>query len=310
MDSFVARMLGWASSPVDRADGVGGADNLRAFRLFLLVHAAARSFLTFPAEAPWWDSGLHATTIVAAGVACLPGMAQRLLPLVAALVAGQLVAAIVVGADTANHVFLELVFLCVCALCSVDDDDERALWLPVMRWLVAPFFFYTGFQKIVYGSYFDGQFLTYMAATTDHFHAVFQFAIPEAELERLRAFNGAPVAPGRYSPPVGAGPYRVEAPLFVAMSNAVYLFEMGAGIALLVPRLRALAALAAIGFVVAIEAGARELTFGALMIALLLLFVEGAWMRRVLPLLLAFYAYLVLADHHGLGWLPIFWYRA
>jgi hypothetical protein len=112
----------------------------------------------------------------------------------------------------------------------------------------------------------------------------------------------------RATPALGAGPYRTDSWLFIALSNAVYLFEMGAGLALLVSRIRPLVVAAAIGFVIAIEAGARELTFGALMINLLLLFLDGPWVRRLFPLFVALYAYLVLAEQGGLGLLPMFPY--
>ena len=72
-------------------------------------------------------------------------------------------------------------------------------------------------------------------------------------------------------------------------------------------------ALAAAGvvFVVVIELAARELTFGALMINLLLLSLPGGPIRRLFPAFLAGYAYLILAAYAGhlpRGAVPMFWY--
>ena len=97
----------------------------------------------------------------------------------------------------------------------------------------------------------------------------------------------------------------MESPWFVALSNGVYLFEMLAGILLLIPRTRVVAAVASIGFVIMIQLGARELTFGALMVNRLLLSVPGPWIKRLLPAFLVFYLYLVA---HELGFLPLFDY--
>ncbi len=165
--------------------------------------------------------------------------------------------------------------------------------------------FYTGLQKLLYGYYFDGQLLAYLAGTEDRFAAFFRFIIPAEELQRLQSYNEALVRPGAYSTKLGAGPYRVESLWFVVMSNGVYLFEMLAGILLLVPRTRVLAAIASIGFVIMIELGARELTFGALMVNLFLLFLPGRWIKRLFAAFLAGYLYLAA---HKLGLAPMFAY--
>ena len=75
---------------------------------------------------------------------------------------------------------------------------------------------------------------------------------------------------------------------------------------LLIPRVRPLAAVFSIGFIIAIEAGARELVFGALMINLLLIFLDGAWIKRLFPLFSIMYAYLIAAA--ALEWVPMFEY--
>ena len=286
--------------------------NLQGFQVFLLLHVATRTFVTTVWSGPElriYDAVSALTCIVAlAGLA--PNWRRPAIIGLACLVIARLVSQVAIGLDTANHVFLEGVLLGICAVCSLGEEDEAELMLQTLRVSIAIFFVWTGVQKVLYGYYFDGQYLAYAAATEERFHLFFQFLIPAEEMARLQGFNGPEVRPGAWEPALGAGPYRVDAPLFVAVSNLVYVFEIGAGLLLLSTRWRALAATAAIGFVIAIEAGARELTFGALMINLLLLFLPGPWVWRLLPLWIAGYGYLVLAEDGGLGWLPMFNYRA
>ncbi len=150
---------------------------------------------------------------------------------------------------------------------------------------------------MLWGRYFDGQLLGYLAAAEDRFAWFFQHVIPTAEFERLRAIG---------PPRAGAGPYRVDSLLFLAVSNSVYVFEMLAGVLLLVSRTRWMAAIAAIGFVIMVELGAREIIFGALMINLLLLFVPGQWNKKLFGAFVAFYLYLGLANR--IEAIPMFTY--
>ena len=307
----LSRILALAGPGSER----GWTTNLRWFRLILLIHMAARSFLTIPssADAGFGERLLRSAIVLVALVGCIPGFgswAARLaaLPLWATRVASVLLLAeiAITVPFTANHVFLE--FLCLALLSVLDERDEREaeLLLPAFRWLVGIFFFYTGLQKFLYGYYFDGQFLAYLAGTEDRFAAFFGLIIPADELARLQSYNELLLQPGVYRPRLGAGPYLVDSVLFVVVSNGVYLFEMLAGVLLLARRTRVPAAVASIAFVVMIELGARELTFGVLMVNLLLLFLPGAWIKRLLPAFLLFYLYLVMA--HLFDWVPMFSY--
>lgn len=222
--------------------------------------------------------------------------------LVAALV---LVELILSSSAAANHLFLELVCWGFFALLDERDEREAALLLQALRWTIAVFFFYTGLQKLLYGYYFRGEFLAFLAGTEERFGYFFGRVLPAGELERLQSYNFKVEGPGQFQPRLNAGPYRVDGLLFMAISNFVYLFEMAAGVLLLLRPLRAWAAAAGVVFVVLIQVGARELTFGALMINLLLLSLPGAPIRRVFAVFLAGYVYLVLA---AFGVVPMFWY--
>ena len=97
----------------------------------------------------------------------------------------------------------------------------------------------------------------------------------------------------------------MDSVFFILMSNSVYVFEILAGILLLFRRTRVHAVLAAIAFVFMIECAARELTFGALMVNLVLLFLPGAWIKRLLPFFVIYYGYLVAMK---VGIFPMFEY--
>ncbi len=279
-----------------RENETGWAANLFWFRLFVLLHMAGRSFLSI--RVPEYDTWPHQLLLHALVVVGLAGLVPRLSLWASRLAALLVVAQIAITMPfTANHVFLELLCLGLLALLDESKQDEDELLLVAIRWLSAVFFFYTGLQKVLWGRYFDGQLLGYLTATEDRFAWFFQHFIPTVEFERLRAIG---------PPRAGAGPYRVDSLLFLAVSNSVYVFEMLAGVLLLVARTRWMAAIAAIGFVIMVELGAREIIFGALMINLLLLFVPGQWNKKLFGAFVVFYLYLCLANR--MAAVPIFSY--
>lgn len=284
----------WVALTAPVGDALFG-ERLTWFGRFVFLHLAARTFLTSPgpllgdlATAVKWT-----TIAVALAGLVLPRFSLAITRIACVLVLVYIPSYL---PDSANHVFLELLFLAFLSFLDERDEEEGVLLCSALRWLVAVVFLWTGVQKLLYGYYFDGQFLAYMAATKTWFGDVFRYLIPAEELQRLVAFN-EPAASGTvvFTPRIGAGPYSVHSALFVAVSNAVYVFEIVVGLLLLVPRTRVLAALASILFVVFIELGARELTFGFLITNAFMLYLPGNWVRRTFPLWAVAYGYLVLA---------------
>lgn len=84
-------------------------------------------------------------------------------------------------------------------------------------------------------------------------------------------------------PPPGTGSYRVSSPLFLAASNAVWIFEMATPFFLMWRRTRVMAALATLAFLAAIELGARECFFGLIFSNLAMLFLPGRVHERARP---------------------------
>jgi hypothetical protein len=153
--------------------------------------------------------------------------------------------------------------------------------------------FWAGLQKILYGYYFGGEFLSYAISQEARFAHIFGALIPSDELIRLQSY-GRPA-------PLDAGPYRAESWALVLASNATYAMEILVAIGLVVRQLRPLALCAAFALIVAIEVAAREVLFGALFLGLISLFAKRALNWKLLPMFVGLYAYLLAA---GLGIFP------
>jgi hypothetical protein len=261
------------------------AGRLRVLRRVLLAWGFVRSAVWLAADAPVDTAWLAASTAllgVAAGLAFAP-RAEHLAPRVALpALAVQLALTFPL---TNNHWFLELYAVALLALVG-PGGAGAPLVLSGLRWLVAIVLFQTGLQKLLYGHYLSGDFLAFMVGRGDRFADLFQWLLPAAEVARLQAYQ--PLHDG-------AGPYRVAQPLFVALSNLVWVAELALPAGLLWRRTRTLAAGLAIAFVLALQLGARELGFALLFANLLVLFAPPVWARRLLPLSLALLALALVA---------------
>jgi len=282
------------------APGTACADHLRAFRALVLAHWATQAW------AWWWAPpeleiaigslgfALSAVVLTACtGVALVScgsygkGAAGRRVNRFSSSIGTVVAACLVAGIApfTPNHTFLALVCLAVFALLDPETEDEGVLALAALRWLAVIVFFWAGVQKLTYGLYFRGEFLTWMIAHGGpRWAALFSWIVPDAELARLSSY-------GRYS--LEAGPYRANSLLLVLLSNSVWLAEVGLALGMFWQRTRVAAALAAIALTFLIQLAPREFMFALLYAQLLFLFVPGEWNRRLLIPLLALYVYLV-----------------
>lgn len=184
---------------------------------------------------------------------------------------------------TGNHAYFEMLLCVVCALLDPHERRERRLLLQSVRWMVVSILFYSGVHKVLYGYYFRGQYLAY-ALWMETFRPVLRLLLPSAEYERLVA----------YSRDVGQGPFLVDAPLFVATSNGVYVAEMGLALLLLWRPTRIAGVLGAVTMLLAIEAAAREFFFGLVFANAIALFLPGEPHRRLLEPVAFILAYLLL----------------
>lgn len=178
---------------------------------------------------------------------------------------------------TYNHLFLEWLFMSAAASVRIDDADEARLFLGFARATIVIVLFWSGLQKLLHGCYAEGQFLAVSVAANPYFAAPFRW-IAGAEVERLEAL--LPLIRG-------AGPFRFEPTWLVVGSNAVWILEMALPLALLWPALRRIAILGTLLLLACIESAARELVFGVLFGAGVLLFTAGRRFERLLPVLVA-----------------------
>jgi hypothetical protein len=279
-----AAPLDWTADP----PGVSAARHLAAFRVLLLAHFAVQSWawvvVPTPVPVTFPPLAIRAVAVVLSAL-CLAALLGR--GRLACLLAAPLVAWEVVWLFplTANHTFLGLVLVALCGLLDPERPEDEALLIQSLRWLAVLVFFWAGVQKALHGLYFRGEFLAWMVGQgATRWGDIFGWIVPADELERLRSYP-------RYL--AGAGPYRVDSLAFRLVANGVWLGEIGLAVGMLFRRTREVAALGAIALVFLIQLAPREFMFALLYTNLLLLFVRGEWNRRLLPVFLAVYLYML-----------------
>jgi len=264
----------------------------RGFQLFILLHVTART-LIWALKDP--DEVLLRMTLPVGLAICFlaavlrPHLARTATVGALLLLTTKLVASF---PATSNHFFIEYCCVALLAFCDLADAGERALALNAARWLMLIVFFWSGVQKVLYGTYVHAAFLGFSIGSKPSFASLFSWLVPADEIARLRGIQ--PIA-------VGAGPFAIQSPLAVLAANAAYAFEIVAPVFLVWRRTRTLAVLATMAFVATIEIGARELMFGALFANLLMLFLPRAINRPLVPAFAALYAVLIASR---LGVLP------
>jgi len=288
------RVLAWAGDP-------GSSDNpgkLATFRSLLILHTAIQS-AHFLSAASASDSNAKSTVIVmwVVLITQASAFAFSFSPRWTRYAAISVFFTLLYQQswyfpDTTNHFYLSTWMMFMLALVETVDADDSEFALQALRWSAVIVLFYTGFQKLLYGTYFHGDFLAYNVASSARFSDIFQWVLSADELARLSAID-----PTQH----GAGPYRTTEPLFLLVSNSVYIAEMGMPILLMLRRTRVVAAWMAIFFVVSIQLGARELIFSFLFTNILGLFLPRSQQRILLPVLVVLYLYAFGMSH---SWLP------
>jgi len=150
-----------------------------------------------------------------------------------------------------------------------------------------------GLQKLLYGAWAGGEFLSVAIATGEPIGAFFEWAVPAAEVARLQSLDPTLAE---------EGPFRADAPMLVAVSNLVWILQVALPLGLLhrATRLPAVAALLALVVVFDLFA-AREVLTSLLLATLLLLHAPRDWIERAYwPLVVLYVAALGVA----MGLLP------
>ncbi len=275
-------------------DDSRASERVRIFRAFLVLHLAARFWATIGRTSVAWEYGLALATTAAAGLSFVPRLSRGAVAFVGAIMLGLVVRQQPV---TANHEYVEFFLVALAAFCDVRIPAERALFVCAVRWVAILVFFWPGVRKVLFGTYFHGEYLSFCVAAYPSFRDTLGQLLGDAEVVRLQGLQ-----------PLGSpsGPFRVGSALFLVASNASYLGEIGLSVGLLFRRTRAWAAGGLILLVLFIEVAAREVFFGGLAVLMATLFLAPKVSRRAFTLVLAVYA-AVLLTHFG--FLPEWTYK-
>lgn len=278
---FVDRVLAWVGDDDPRTI----TSKFLWFRRYLLLHLAVEGWFRYSVEHPRHVAGFAVASFFT--LCCALGWWRRFTRSAAELCLIVVAAQIVWSFPyTADHLYLEGVIVLFVALFDPERPDECAVALRGLRWLPLLVLFYSGVKKLVYGYYFDATFFGQMVSADVRFREFFRPLLPAEEHLRLVRLAW----PAR----AGAGPFSIDSSLVRGVSNAVWVGEMLIPLGLLLPRLRAWAALACVLLVAGIELAAREVFFGVLFTNLLLLYAPRDLNRRLFPVFVVFLAWMVL----------------
>ena len=278
-EPWTEKLLGLVGGTAEEAERLG------LLRILFLIHVACELLVTAPwqafvADVVALEAGAFTGMWIAGGIlGCL--LWHRLgdgesLPLTVAWLFA--VAAVLwLFPNLPNHFFLVVFCLTVLQLLDLERPSEAVLGLRTLRWAAVVVFTATGFQKVRYGTYFHGEFMTWAIAHTERFAALFQAVMPAEEWQRLRALPRE-------------GPFGTSWWPLVAVSNLVWVFELTAPIFLFFRRTREAITAAMIVFLFFIELGAREWMFGCIFVSLMLLFPRGSYLPRAIPIYALIYA--------------------
>ncbi len=288
LDRFLSRSLARVGAePEDRLD-----DRFAALRRFLVLVVAVESWNALRYRAYQDDLAIH-TAIAGIQLVCLgaawAGPGTRVATAVSA--AGLAVGMGLTFPFNANHQAVQLLCLVALSLPGAGVPESRRDVLLAVRWFAVAILFWAGVQKLLWGLYIGGEFLAHRIAIDPGFAQVFGWVVSDAEIARLTGLEAAD----------GAGPFRIDAWWFVAISNLSWIAEVAIAGALLHPHLRPWAWPAGLAFIFAVELAAREVLFGSLLAFLILLFQEGRWAPRSLWVFVpgAVYVFAMALD-----WLP------
>lgn len=279
--SNVGNWIEWTGAD----DAEVAAAKIRSIRRLVLLTLAAeawRALRFIPYSSHTEAFGLAAAGMTGCAIVGWTDRWSRQAVVVAFVILFVVVAA--VFPENANHQFLALVLLALIALSmSAPDqvDADRRTALQSMRWIAIGGLAWAGIMKLLYGVWFEGEFLAYRIARDPDFAFALGWILPEPELARLIGLGKE----------VGAGPFRVQSIPLIMISNLTWIAELLLPIGLLLPRTRKAALVASVLFVGAIEVGAREFFFGAMMIGLLLLFATRDRLGPLLPIFGLGYAF-------------------
>lgn len=172
-----------------------------------------------------------------------------------------------------NHGYVLCVALLIGAIFDTEISTERVNMADGFRYLGAIVLFWSGVQKLLGGTWTNGQLLAHEIGHSPRFWQAFGWMTDRAERHAYRT----------------SGPFLGNTSLMV-MSHFVWILEIAVGLGLLTSRapMRKTAAIVALFLIAGIEVVAREGVFGIIMVALLLPVTNARfrarWLWLVVPI--------------------------
>ena len=278
----------------DRIGGAEHSDSSTAaahFKLVLLTHCCAESLhltRSFLVDDPRVWIGLTLTmNLVVLSFLCLLPMVSRIalgFAFLNYLCLGLTFRPFLGGGP--NHYFLELLLFFWLVFFDLRKPAERVLWLNTVRWSLVIVFFYTGFRKLLFGTYFQGTYLNYVLAKGGRFSLLHWFMDDEESARVTGIWDH-----------LATESFNSQALFFILASNLVWIGEMALAVMLVFKRFRKVALIGVLFWLVMIETGAGELFFGLIFSAALFLFLDRSYLLRFYPAYLVIYV-LVLMDRY------------
>lgn len=251
-----------------------GADDLRSklrcFIIFLLFHLAIRDCFQFIDTAALWKI-LTTILFLVIMICVLFNFYTKTVLYIALSVLT--VKMFYHFPFNSNHLIIEFIALIFIITCANRSNDHDKLLCQMLRWVLFIILFFSGIQKILYGTYFNGTYFIYMARSTPSTHWFFGLFLP---IEQIKALKPSDIL-------------LIKSPILMVISNGVYVLEILGSLLLLFPKCLKIAICTIFGVIVGIEMVAQEFLFGCLFLNLLLLHIPGDWNKRCLPLFIIFY---------------------
>lgn len=254
-----------------RLDGAEAEEKARGFFFVLLTVYCAECVSLAIENLGHWSASTWIELAFAPLVLLFFAATGRRRPAAGAVFAILLFRLISTFPEGANHAYMLALIFGLFTLFDIRDPVERAWLIGTCKWILLVVLFYSGLQKLLHGYYANGEFFAYAIVEHDHFRKFFGLLLPTGEMERLTALELQR----------GQGPFRLHSTPGVLLSRAAYTSEMVLPFFLLYDRTRTLAVAATILMIAAIQAAAREFSFGLQFVNLTLLFAPGALNARL-----------------------------
>lgn len=192
----------------------------------------------------------------------------------------------------ANHQTLEYFVLALLLFFSFKKEEEASFILIVLRFFCIFIFFYAGLQKLLYGTYFFGQYLSFKIVADESFMKFFSFFISEEALKPVLEYHDKlsfVFNEGKWIKPETTGSYYINHWFMILASNLTWIGEILAGILLFSRRFRKIGVFITLGMLFLIELAAREAFFGLLYTSFLFLFLDSKYIKKIMPIMLVLY---------------------